>query len=85
SPKEDKDVRFIKEDRINLIAINPIKGWRRDDQVTAFRTFLIELDDGSLEEQSKYVKEMDMPFTACIFSGNKSLHFAITLDQDLPT
>lgn len=85
SPKEDKMPRTIKEDDINLIAINPINGWRRDDNVTAFRTFLVEVDDGELPEQLAYIKNMKMPFSACVFSGNKSLHFAITLDQDLPT
>lgn len=85
SPKEDKMPRAIKEDDINLIAINPIKGWRRDENVTAFRTFLVEVDDGNLPQQLNYIKDMGMPYSACVFSGNKSLHFAITLDQDLPT
>lgn len=85
SPKEEKEPRAIKEDDINLIAINPIQGWRRDENVTAFRTFLVEVDDGSLPQQLNYIKDMGMPYSACVFSGNKSLHFAITLDQDLPT
>jgi hypothetical protein len=66
------------------VAINPISGFRRDENVTAFRSFLVELDDGALEEQFRYVKKMNMPFSACIYSGSKSLHFAITLDEDLP-
>lgn len=85
SPNEEKEPRAIKEDDINLIAINPIQGWRRDENVTAFRTFLVEVDDGSLPQQLNYIKDMGMPYSACVFSGNKSLHFAITLDQDLPT
>lgn len=69
---------------IQLVAINPINGFRRDENVTAFRSFLVELDDGALEEQFRYVKESGLPWSCCVFSGSKSLHFAITLDEDLP-
>jgi hypothetical protein len=68
-----------------LIAINPIKGWRCDEDVTAYRTFLVELDYGPLQEQHEYVKSLDMPYSVCVFSGNKSLHFGIVLKQDLPS
>lgn len=85
SPKEEKEPRAIQEEDINLIAINPISGYRRDENVTSYRSFLIEIDDGELQEQLSYVKQMGMPYSACVFSGNKSLHFLITLDEDLPT
>ena len=69
---------------IQLVALNPISGWRRDENTTAFRSFLVELDDGSLKDQHEYVKSLGLPYSACIFSGSKSLHYAITLDEDLP-
>ena len=53
SPTEGKDPRDITEDDINLVAINPVSGWRRDKNVTAFRSFLIEMDEGSIPEQKK--------------------------------
>jgi hypothetical protein len=73
----------IKEGDINLITINPVDGYRNDKNVTAFRSFLVELDEGSLPEQAKYVKNMQMPYSICIFSGNKSLHYGIVLDKPL--
>lgn len=84
SPNQDYGPMTIKESDINLITINPISGWRTDKSVTAFRSFLVEIDNGSLEEQKKYIEESGMPYSACIFSGNKSLHYAITLDEALP-
>ena len=85
SPNEEKPPITIKEKDINLIAINPIKGYRRDENVTAFRTFLIEMDSGSLEEQKTYIEGSGMPYSVCVFLGNKSLHYAIVLDEDLPS
>jgi len=69
---------------MQLIAINPIKGFRRDENVTAYRSFLVELDDGALKDQFDYVKSIGLPFSVCCYSGSKSLHFAVTLDEDLP-
>lgn len=66
-----------------LVALNPIKGWRIDSNCTAFRNFLVEMDYGSSDEQMAYIKSMGLPYSAAIFSGNKSLHFLISLDTDL--
>lgn len=79
-----KDVAISSSD-IKLVAINPISGWRRDENCTAFRTFLIEMDDGNLKDQMRYVKDMGMPYSACVYSGGKSLHFAVTVDHDFPS
>ncbi len=84
SPNEDYGPMTIKESDINLIAVNPIKGWRKDENVIAFRSFMVEIDTGTLEEQRKYIEDSGLPYSACIFSGNKSLHYAITLDEPLP-
>jgi hypothetical protein len=78
------DIRWCDSKDIQLVAINPINGFRRDENVTAFRSFLVELDDGSLQEQFSYIREIELPYSCCVFSGSKSLHFAITLDEDLP-
>lgn len=84
SPNQEYGPMIIKESDINLITINPIKGWRKDDSVTAFRSFLVEIDTGTLKEQKKYIEESGMPYSACVFSGNKSLHYAIVLKEALP-
>ena len=68
-----------------FVAINPIEGQREDANVTKYRTFMIELDDMSLDDQMKYVKRMDFPYSYCCFSGGKSLHFALVLDHDIPS
>lgn len=70
---------------LTLVALNPIKGYRNDLNCTAYRNFLIELDFGPLAQQKAYVEKLGMPYSACIFSGNKSLHFLISLDTDLPS
>ena len=85
SPKEEKSDRKITEDDVNLVAINPVNGWRRDSYVTAYRSFLIEIDEGSLEEQSNYIEELGLPYSICVYSGNKSLHYGIVLSEDLPS
>jgi hypothetical protein len=80
---EQKD---IDETNTLLVSINPLKGdVRNDDNVTAYRTFLVEIDDGKLSDQKKYIDDSGLPYSLCIFSGNKSLHFAVTLDHDLPS
>lgn len=74
------------QDNTNLIGINPIKGVKRNDaNVTAFRSFLVEMDSGTLQSQMKIIEDIGMPFSVCVFSGGKSLHFGVTLDQDLPS
>ena len=73
----------INEDETQLIAVNPIKGWRLDANCTAFRSFLIELDSMSIQDQYNYVKNSGMPYSAIVFSGNKSLHYVITLDKPI--
>lgn len=72
----------INLEKVQLIAINPIKGKRLDVNVTAHRSILIELDEGTMQEQWNYVNKLGLPFSMCIFSGNKSLHFAITVEKD---
>ncbi|MER2511846.1 MAG: hypothetical protein ABTQ25_05390 [Nitrosomonas ureae] len=76
-----------------FLCINPISGFRRVADVTAFRSFLIEIDPKNwdqveehqrtqlLEYQKAYVKNSDLPYSASIFSGNKSFHFLIVLSE----
>lgn len=75
----------VDEEDIILCCINPVKGEKNDLNCTGLRTFLIEIDDGDIYEQKQYIDSLKMPYTACIFSGNKSLHYGITLSEDLTT
>ncbi len=81
SDKQEK----INEETTILVAINPINGQRSDQNVTAYRSFLIECDDISVPEQMAYIKKMEFPFSYCCFSGGKSLHFGLVLDHDIPS
>jgi hypothetical protein len=80
--EESFEQRFV--DEMQLVALNPVKGFRVDSNCTAFRNFLVEIDIGTSEEQLNYIKKIGLPYSAAIFSGNKSLHFLVSLQEDLP-
>jgi hypothetical protein len=78
-PKE-----FLSVDHGVLCCINPLKDTRRDENVSKFRSFLLEVDTMSLKDQLSYIDGLKVPYSCCIYSGNKSFHFGICLDEDLP-
>ena len=85
SPHPDVAIQKVPSDSLIFVALNPIKGFREDANCTAFRNFLIEMDLGPLNEQYAYITRLGMPFSAAVFSGGKSLHFLISLEEDLPS
>jgi len=84
SPNADVFPRQVKTKDLILCAINPINGFRKDENVTAFRSYLIELDVGSIKDQLGTIAHFKMPFSCQIFSGSKSVHTATCLNEDLP-
>jgi len=84
SPNENSPLRKIDSSKLTMVAINPINGWRRDESVTAYRSYLIELDFGTIKEQLGTITHLGLPFSAQIFSGNKSAQTIVTLATDLP-
>ncbi len=63
------------------ISINPMKvGGSKDSDVTAFRHVLIESDEMSVEEQWNLYRASNIPCTAIISSGGKSLHAWVRVD-----
>lgn len=68
-----------------FVTLNPCKGGRGNDFVTSYRSFLVEIDskDISIEDQYLFFKSIEMPYSAITFSGNKSLHYVISLDRPL--
>ena len=84
SPNSEIEIQKVNSDDLLLVALNPIQGFRQDGNCTAFRNFLLELDYGELSAQIEYVKRLGIPYSASIFSGNKSIHFLISLSEDLP-
>lgn len=83
SPEHKDEVVHTSE--LIMLALNPIRGQRLDDNCYAFRNFLVELDFGALSQQKAYIDHIGLPWSACVFSGGKSLHYLISLDQDIPT
>ena len=84
SPNAEYGIKEVDSNTINMVALNPIKGWREDANCTAFRNFLIELDTSTREQQIEYIKAIGMPVSAMIWSGSKSVHALISLSIDLP-
>lgn len=63
------------------IRINPLDGnGARDKNVTAFRHALVECDEISLEMQYSLIRELELPVTALVSSGGKSLHAIVKVD-----
>jgi hypothetical protein len=84
-------VDYVKEiaelQRFNFVAVNPFSatGTRNDASVSVFRSFLVEFDTLSLEEQVYQVEdELHLPFTTKTFSGSKSVHYVLSLEEPLP-
>lgn len=72
-------------DEMILVALNPISGFRLDSNCVNYRNFLLEIDIGPIDEQIKYLKSMGVPYSAMVFSGNKSIHTLISLSENLPS
>jgi hypothetical protein len=84
SPNPSVPIRECLSDELTLVSLNPSNGFRSDHAVTAFRSFLIECDTAPLAQQVSYIRSLGLPYSAQIFSGSKSIHTLITLNQDLP-
>jgi hypothetical protein len=62
----------------------PDRPRRADCNVVARRNFLIEFDNGtSLSEQMAAVEKVGLPWSTCVFSGSKSYHFVVALEDAL--
>ncbi len=76
----------LKSEHINLferVSLNPLVMNRQDSNVTSFRNFMIESDTLTVAESIEHIKLSGIPFSCCVFSGNKSMHFYICLEEDI--
>lgn len=66
-----------------FFSVNPlIKGRsRKISNVKHHRNFMFEMDKVDLKQQAQIVKQSRMPYSTCVFSGGKSLHYIISLTQ----
>ncbi len=71
----------VDKNNYKFFAVNPIiKGRSRAARnVKHYRNFMFEMDKIELQKQTEIVKESKMPFSTCVFSGGKSMHFIISL------
>lgn len=58
---DGSDFKLVPVESLKLISINPIKGPRNDESCTAYRNFLIEMDDSALAQQWSYIQELNLP------------------------
>ena len=54
-------------------------GSRASINVTKLKTFLFEFDDMPLENQLRFLKNCNIPWTGIVFSGGKSYHAILSL------
>lgn len=63
------------------IRMNPLDGAGcRDENVTVLRHALLEADDGDLGQQLTIIREMNIPCSAIVHSGGKSIHALVRVD-----
>ena len=56
---------------------------RKDVNVLEYRNFMLEFDEGTLQEQLQIIRDNNVPYTALVHSGSKSLHVIISLTEPL--
>jgi len=68
-----------------FFSINPMDPakTRADSSVISYRNALVEMDKIPLEEQESHIKQIEMPFTTAVYSGGKSIHYIISLENAL--
>jgi len=69
---------------LQYFSINAMEGeGRADVNVVKHRNFLVEFDKIPLQEQVDVVKGLKMPYSTMTYSGSKSIHFIISLEEPL--
>lgn len=68
----------------------PSKPWhaptlprRADCNVICFRNFLIECDTLPIDTQLQLMADIKLPYSTAVYSGGKSVHFIVSLQQPL--
>lgn len=84
SPSNKVKNRTVNTNELIFMAINPMSsGFRNDENIAAYRNFLFEIDTGTIASQLEYCKKLGMPTSCAVFSGNRSVHFLVCLDEAL--
>lgn len=67
-----------------FFVINALSSYKNatNSNCRKLRSFLIEMDTGSLQQQERYIEgKKELPFTTKTYSGGKSIHYIVTLEQ----
>lgn len=64
---------------------SPFRPRRADANCTALRTILCEFDKGPIDQQLDYLRRQQLPVSALTYSGGKSIHALIVLQESLDT
>lgn len=63
------------------IRFNPLDGQGvKNDNVTEFKYALVESDTMDLEKQNAIMRELELPISALVYSGKKSIHAIVKVD-----
>jgi len=82
SPSSQIPIRTIDSDDLIFVCLNPCKGFRNDKNCYKYKNFLIEIDDFDKQLQIDYIKRLNLPYSAMVWSGSKSVHILISLEGD---
>ena len=66
----------------SINSMDPTKT-RADSSVVKYRNILVEMDKVPLEKQDQHIEEITMPYSTAVFSGSKSIHYIISLKEEL--
>ena len=62
------------------VSINPMRAGRSAETASAYRNALVEMDEGSLEQQMGILQQSGIPFATLTTSGVKSIHAVVRVD-----
>jgi len=75
--------QFISSVLPNFVCVNPVSATRSDSNVNVYRNLIFECDSLPIEQQLDIIRQSELPFSTCVYSGNKSYHYIISLDTPL--
>lgn len=71
---------FILNTNDELFCLHALKKWRKGENVTKITTLLFECDDKEIDQEA-ILLESGIPFTTMVYSGNKSYHMLLRMEE----
>ena len=66
-----------------FVSVNALRESRKDTNVTCYRNLLFEMDTLTIDKQTELWKQSGLPISCMTFSGNKSVHVILSLENSL--